>query len=78
MPSTLIRESQYDLETRTFSVWFVTNGKRYDYFGVPPETYRAFQNAFSKGRFFNRHIRSRFVFRKHEDSALPLAPNRKD
>ena len=29
MPSSLIRESRYDAETGTLSVWLVTNGKRY-------------------------------------------------
>ena len=75
MPSSLIRESRYDAETGTLSVWLVTNGKRYDYFGVPPDTYGAFKNAVSKGRFFNRQIRGHFVFRQNEDSALPPAPN---
>ena len=78
MPSNLIRESRYDAETRTLSVWLVTNGKRYDYLGVPPEIYGAFKGAFSKGRFFNRHIRGHFAFRQNDDRALPLAPNRKD
>lgn len=62
MPSTLIRESRYDPESQTLSVWFVPSGQRYDYAGVPPETYSAFCAAFSKGRFFNRHIRSNFAF----------------
>jgi hypothetical protein len=69
MPSTLIRDSRYDAQTRTLSVWFVTNGKRYDYLCVPPETYSALCNAFSKGRYFNRHIRGHFDFRLNEDDA---------
>lgn len=62
MPSTLIRKSSYDPDSRTLSVWFVTTGQRYDYENVPPETYGAFRAAFSKGRFFNRHIRARFAY----------------
>ena len=62
MPSTLIRDSRYDPKSRTLSLWFVTNGRRYDYENVPPETYGAFRAAFSKGRFFNRHIRGNFAF----------------
>jgi KTSC domain len=58
----LISRSRYDAETRILSVWLVTNGKRYDYQEVPPETYDAFRHAFSKGRFFNRHIRGYFTF----------------
>lgn len=67
MPSTLIRRTDYDPNTGVLSVWFVTSGKRYDYEAVPPETYAAFRNAFSKGRFFNDHIRNRFLYHLHED-----------
>ena len=44
-------------------MWFIASGKRYDYEGVPPETYEAFKQAFAKGRFFNEHIRSKFRYR---------------
>jgi hypothetical protein len=64
MPSTSIRKAVYDPETRTLSVWFVASGKRYDYENVPPGTYDDFRTAFSKGRFFNAHIRDRFPFRR--------------
>jgi hypothetical protein len=67
MPSTLIRDSRYDPRSRTLSVWFVTNGKRYDYRDVPPETYGAFRKAFSKGRFFNREIRGNYEYRQVDD-----------
>lgn len=66
MPSKLIRNSDYDPETKILSIWLVTNGKRYDYLDVPPETYAAFSRAFSKGWFFNRHIRSSFKLRQDE------------
>lgn len=77
MPSTIIQKSCYDAETRVLSVWLLTNGKRYDYRDVPPETYGAFRAAFSKGRFFNRHIRTRFAFRQVDtdgsSTTLPTA-----
>lgn len=63
MPSTSIRKTEYDPETRILSVWFVASGKRYDYEAVPSETYEAFRGAFVKGRFFNEHIRDRFRHR---------------
>ena len=63
MPSTSIRKAEYDPDTEIFSVWFIASGKRYDYEGVPPETYEAFKQAFAKGRFFNEHIRSKFRYR---------------
>ena len=63
MPSTLIDKIDYDPEARVLSVWLRTNARRYDYLDVPPETYGAFRAAFSKGRFFNRHIRPCFAVR---------------
>lgn len=62
MPSTSIRKMDYDPTTRTLSVWFVASGKRYDYENVPSDTYAAFRQAFSKGRFFNAFIRNRFKY----------------
>lgn len=63
MPSTSIRRIKYESGTRVLSVWFLRSGKRYDYEAVPPETYAAFREATSKGRFFNEHIRNRFQYR---------------
>ncbi|WP_136620834.1 MULTISPECIES: KTSC domain-containing protein [Mesorhizobium] len=57
MPSTVIRNTNYDPTTRTLSVWFVPSGNRYEYENVSPATYAAFRKAFSKGRFFNEFIR---------------------
>ncbi|MEY9102940.1 hypothetical protein ABIA24_005913 [Sinorhizobium fredii] len=71
MPSHLIKRADYDAETRTLSVWLLTNDKRYDYEDVPVETYAAFRRAFSKGRFFNAHIRDRFRYRVSEPDASP-------
>ncbi|MER8911492.1 KTSC domain-containing protein [Mesorhizobium sp. M0854] len=63
MPSTSIRKMEYDLDRRTLSVWFVASGKRYEFEGVPPETFAAFRAAFAKGRYFNDHIRNNFRYR---------------
>ncbi|OHV86001.1 KTSC domain-containing protein [Mesorhizobium sp. ORS 3428] len=63
MPSTSIRKAEYDPANRVLSVWFVTSGKRYEFEGVPPETFAAFRSAFAKGRFFNDHIRNCFRYR---------------
>ncbi|WP_352641237.1 KTSC domain-containing protein [Mesorhizobium sp. M0520] len=63
MPSTSIRKSEYDPDSRILSVWFVASGKRYEFEDVPPETYAAFKAAFAKGRYFNDHIRNRFRYR---------------
>ncbi|RWN15752.1 MAG: KTSC domain-containing protein [Mesorhizobium sp.] len=64
MPSTVIRNAQYDPATRILSVWFVPSGKRYDYEDVAPVTYATFTKASSKGRFFNEFIRDRHRYRR--------------
>lgn len=69
MPSTVIRNTSYDPATRILSVWFVPSGYRYDYEDVTPETYAAFRQASSKGRFFNDFIRDRHVYRRVANSA---------
>jgi len=61
MPSHVIRSFDYDAGERRLHVKFVS-GRRYDYFGVPPETYEGMRRSFSKGEFFNAHIRDRFEF----------------
>ena len=65
MPSTVIRAFQYDASTQALDVRF-TSGRCYRYLGVPEETAAALRQAFSKGRYFNRHIRDRFAFREIE------------
>ena len=61
MPSTVIRAYEYCAARRELQVTF-QSGKRYVYQGVPVETYTALQHAFSKGEFFNVHIRDQFPF----------------
>jgi hypothetical protein len=63
MPSTAIGKIDYDPPTRRLFVDFVTNGRRYVYFDVPPAEYDAFRHAFGKGTWFNTHIRDRY---RHE------------
>ena len=63
MPSTVIRRSDYRPETRELEVLFVT-GRRYLYADVPPEAAQRFREAFSKGRYFNAHIRDRYACRE--------------
>jgi hypothetical protein len=67
VPSTSIRETEYDPDKEVLSIWFVASGKRYDYEAVPAETYQSFRSAFAKGRFFNEHIRGRFKYRRASD-----------
>lgn len=61
MPSTVIREARYDLDRNEMDVVFTT-GRRYVYHKVPPEVAEGFRAAFSKGRYFNAHIRDDYDF----------------
>ena len=61
MPSTVIRTFLYDAETRRLTVRFVSS-RAYVYRDVPPEIVTAFRAAFSKGVFFNAHIRDHYAY----------------
>ena len=63
MPSTVIRRFDYRVDTRELEIEFVT-GRRYLYSDVPPEEIDAMRAAFSKGRYFNAHIRDSYPFRE--------------
>lgn len=56
MPSYVIASYEYGAETESLTITFVS-GKVYRYFNVPPELYRQFTVAFSKGNFFNKYIK---------------------
>jgi hypothetical protein len=61
MPSTVIRKAFYRADEAVLDVIFIT-GRRYLYHGVPPDEADRFAAAFSKGRYFNAHIRDRYAF----------------
>jgi hypothetical protein len=63
MPSTAVGRIEYDEETQLLFVDFVANGRRYIYFDVPWDEVGTFKHAFSKGTYFNTHIRDRY---RHE------------
>ena len=63
MPSTVIRSHSYDPQTSELTITFVT-GRRYVYGDVPQDIYGAFKAAFSRGTFFNRHIRDHYGYRE--------------
>lgn len=62
MPSTVIRSFDYDADKQQLLVVF-RSGRRYVYEQVSADTYTRMRGAFSKGEFFNKHIRDRFPFR---------------
>jgi hypothetical protein len=65
--STTWREEQLGSRCRHLSVWPLTNGRRYDNQDVPLETNGALRVAFTKGFFFNRHIRPCFSMSEGSD-----------
>lgn len=67
MPSTAIRDIDYDGSSHRLTVTFVS-GRRYIYDGVAQRVYDAFSHADSRGGFFNREIRDRYPF--HEIESL--------
>ena len=66
MPSSVIRNFRYLPREKQLEIVFVT-GRRYLYLGVPEKTYVAMREAFSKGEFFNAHIRDQFAFVRLDD-----------
>ena len=67
MPSSAVRDIDYDPGSETLWVTFVPTGKRYAYRDVPLSVHDAFVHAFSKGTFFNRFIRDQYDYAEVED-----------
>jgi hypothetical protein len=65
MPSSVIRLFHYDAAARRLEILF-TSGRRYAYHDVPETVYDDMTRAFSKGEFFNTHIRDHFRFTRRE------------
>jgi KTSC domain len=63
MPSSVIGDFEYEPELARLTVTFTT-GRIYEYFMVPPDVAASFQDARSKGTFFNTKIRDRYAFRE--------------
>jgi hypothetical protein len=63
MPSTVIRTYNYDAASCQLVVVF-QSGRRYVYEEVPSEVYESMKRAFSKGEFFNSHIRDNYRFER--------------
>ena len=43
-----------------------TTGRRYSYLDVPPAVAEGMRAAFSKGEYFNAHIRDHYAFTRDE------------
>ena len=61
--SNAIHQVDYDAERGKLSIRFIS-GAQYVYVGVPGEVHRAFVEAASKGRFFQREICDRYPFNR--------------
>jgi hypothetical protein len=59
MPSSVIRSFRYDPIEEELDIVFVS-GRRYRYHRVPETTYERMRRAFSKGEFFNDHVRYQY------------------
>ncbi len=65
MPSSVVSEMIYKVETGTLRIVYVS-GMVYDYKNVPWEVYQAMKASGSKGTFLNRYIKGNFEFEKIE------------
>jgi len=65
MPSTVIAAFNYYADTQTLRIRFVS-GIVYDYKNVPEKVYTAMKASFSKGVYFNLHIKNKYSFEKVE------------
>lgn len=63
MPSSVVQSIDYELDHSRLTVTF-TSGRVYEYYIVPATIASAFKNAFSKGTFFNKRIRDKYVCRE--------------
>ena len=63
MPSTVISAMQYNSESGTLKIIFVS-GMIYEYHNVPPEKYQAMKTSGSKGKFLNKFIKGYHPFKK--------------
>jgi lysyl-tRNA synthetase class 2 len=68
MPSSVISSFTYQPERRRLIVTFVT-GRVYEYDDVPANVATNFRASFSKGVYFNAHIRDHYKFREIESGA---------
>jgi lysyl-tRNA synthetase class 2 len=63
MPSSVIQSFEYHSDQRELLVVF-RSGRSYVYEEVAGDIYQAMRRSFSKGEYFNEHIRDRYAFRR--------------
>jgi hypothetical protein len=70
MPSSVISSFTYEPERRRLVVTFVT-GRIYEYAEIPTDVAANFRASFSKGVFFNEHIRNNYSCREITQDGAP-------
>ena len=73
MPSSVIRDYRYEPAAHRLDILFVS-GRLYSYFDVPDEVARALRGAYSKGEYFNAHIRDHYRFTRSRRRVDRLDP----
>jgi hypothetical protein len=63
MPSSVVSAISYNTDTSTLRIIFVS-GRVYDYKDVPEKVFNAMKTSFSKGIYFNQHIKDNYKFEK--------------
>jgi hypothetical protein len=63
MPSSVVQSIDYENVHSRLTVTF-TSGRVYQYYMVPAAVASAFKNALSKGAFFNKRIRDKYICRE--------------
>jgi hypothetical protein len=66
VPSTVIKDFRYDEATKKLKIIFLS-GKVYDYLKVPKEMFIEMTASFSKGKFYNQHIKYNYDFEEASD-----------
>jgi hypothetical protein len=72
MPSSVIKEMEYDKRKRILRIVFVS-GMIYDYLDVPEEVFSAMRLAQSKGTFLNQLVKPHYSFRKIKKDEMDLS-----
>ncbi len=63
MPSSVVQSIDYEFVHSRLTVTF-TSGRTYEYYMVPAAIASAFKSALSKGTFFNKRIRDKYICRE--------------
>ena len=63
MPSTAVDFANYDPDARVMLVKY-RGGGLYRYFDVPKEEYDAYRASYSKGKFVNENIKTKYKYAK--------------